>query len=472
MSDLPVIYDTSGPVAKTPSQLRDSLKAEAIALSPGLTTELPGSLIEDMTSTGTGGLIVMDQARIDAIRSVGPLTANEAMLTDLAQQYGVPPIKSAGSTTVPVRFSGTPNFLVPAGFVVSDGVHQYAIDKSALIRSDGTSPAVTAVSTTSGSWPVPANTVRSVVTAIPQGITVTVNNLVSGTAASLAETPEQFRDRVWEAGMSTVQGYPGIIRTELNKVDNVDPRQVSVVQNGDKWSVMTGGGDTYDQAAAIFRSAGDITRIVGSSLNVTGITKANPGVVSTDLTHGFTTGQVIRMTGVQGMTQVNGVDYTITVIDPRSFSIGVNTSSYGTWTAGGVVSPNLRNVSISINDWPDTFTVNYVQPLLQLVTVQFRWQTQSISYLSDTLLLALVQNNVIDYINSIYAGKPLNLNTLKAVFLESISNTVDTTLITTLSVSVVVNGMLTNPNPGTDIISGDKFSYWYIAEDGVSVAEV
>lgn len=67
---------------------------------------------------------------------------------------------------------------------------------------------------------------------------------------------------------------------------------------------------------------------------ITGITRANPGVV-TSPNHGLATGDKVRLMLVGGMTQVNKQDYTVTVIDPNTFSIGVNTSAFGTYTSGG-----------------------------------------------------------------------------------------------------------------------------------------
>ena len=54
MSDLPVSYTSAGPVPLTAEELRAQLVSRAIALSPGLTTDLPGSLIEDVASTDVG----------------------------------------------------------------------------------------------------------------------------------------------------------------------------------------------------------------------------------------------------------------------------------------------------------------------------------------------------------------------------------------------------------------------------------
>lgn len=44
MSDLPVSYTSAGPVPLTAEELRAQLVSQAIALSPGLTTDLPGRL--------------------------------------------------------------------------------------------------------------------------------------------------------------------------------------------------------------------------------------------------------------------------------------------------------------------------------------------------------------------------------------------------------------------------------------------
>lgn len=472
MTDLSVLYDKSGPVPQTADSLRGQLVTEATALAPGLTAELPGSLIEDIASTATGALILTDQARVDLINSVGPNSANLEMLTLLAQQYGVPAQKSAGSTTVIVVFS-SPNigFLVPQGFIVSDGTHQYSINENVVIPTGGVSSPVTATATVSGSWAIPVNSVTTIITSLPSNITLSCTNMTAGVPGTTAEKVSDFRSRVWDAGMVTVQGYPGFVRTKLNNVQNIDPRQVSVVQNGASWTVLAGGGDLYEMAAAIFSATGDITRLSASSLLVTGITNANPGVVTTDLTHGFSSGQVIQINGANGISGVNGVNLTITVIDPHSFSIGIDTTGSGAWTSGGVITPNLRNATVVINDWPDSYSIPFVQPLQQLVTIDFEWRTKGISYLNSQTLLSLIHDNVIDYVNRIYAGQPLNINKLKDVFLSSVNSTIDMTLITTLNVNVVVNGIITPPDSGTDIISGDRFSYWFIQESGVSVTE-
>ena len=75
--------------------------------------------------------------------------------------------------------------------------------------------------------------------------------------------------------------------------------------------------------------------VSGLSGVVTAITNANPGqVTSTD--HGLTSGMQVRFIGVGGMTQLNGNIYTVTVVDDNNFTIGIDTTSYGIYTSGGI----------------------------------------------------------------------------------------------------------------------------------------
>ena len=71
---------------------------------------------------------------------------------------------------------------------------------------------------------------------------------------------------------------------------------------------------------------------------ISAITKANPGKVTTAVAHGFVSGQQVYITGVYGMTQINGQLITVTFIDATNFTIGVNTSAYSAYTSGGTVS--------------------------------------------------------------------------------------------------------------------------------------
>ncbi|MBP6748673.1 MAG: hypothetical protein KA144_03455 [Xanthomonadaceae bacterium] len=100
--------------------------------------------------------------------------------------------------------------------------------------------------------------------------------------------------------------------------------------------------------------------------SITGITKANPGVV-TCIGHGFVTGQKIRIGGVFGMFEVNtAYVFTVTVINANQFSIGVNTSNFGAYVSGGRAFPavpgsgavKLQTQASRLSDFAVTETQN------------------------------------------------------------------------------------------------------------------
>ena len=63
-------------------------------------------------------------------------------------------------------------------------------------------------------------------------VTITCTNPIAGTPGADPETNYQFCDRVWQAQMATVQGYPGFIRQYLTSLDNVQARRFLAIQDG------------------------------------------------------------------------------------------------------------------------------------------------------------------------------------------------------------------------------------------------
>lgn len=70
----------------------------------------------------------------------------------------------------------------------------------------------------------------------------------------------------------------------------------------------------------------------GAGFGITAITKANPGVVTAPF-HGLTTGREVYLSGISGMTELNDRVFTVTVLSGNTFSIGIDTTGYGTFTA-------------------------------------------------------------------------------------------------------------------------------------------
>ncbi len=69
---------------------------------------------------------------------------------------------------------------------------------------------------------------------------------------------------------------------------------------------------------------------------ISGISKADPGQVDCFLPHGIPSGEQIFISGVSGMGEVNGGVFAVSGVDSDSFLLDVDTSSFGTYTSGGI----------------------------------------------------------------------------------------------------------------------------------------
>ena len=89
----------------------------------------------------------------------------------------------------------------------------------------------------------------------------------------------------------------------------------------------------------------EITTNPQAQVNITNITQASCGVVTTDVAHGFFTGQKVTLENVVGMTEVNLQVYYIEVVSDTQFGLysnpeydaEVDTSGFGAYVSGGTV---------------------------------------------------------------------------------------------------------------------------------------
>lgn len=91
-------------------------------------------------------------------------------------------------------------------------------------------------------------------------------------------------------------------------------------------------GDQY------FRFYRNQALITATPVNISAVTKANPGVITTSAAHGLVTGDRVMLAGIGGMIELNNREVQVTVINTTQFSWGENTSAFGTYTSGGSVA--------------------------------------------------------------------------------------------------------------------------------------
>lgn len=262
----PLLFSAAGPVPTPPATLNADLIALVASEVPGYTASLPGSLIEDMSSTATGALVTIDQARVDAVNNVTPYGANPYVLAQLGLMFGVPQGTSANANAQ-VVFTGSPGYVIPPGFIVSDGTNQYSIQDGGTITSGGSSQSLYVVATNSGTFAIPPGSITTVVTSVPSPYTLTVTNPLAGVPAAAAETTEAYRSRILQAFQVSIQGEATYLKTLLLMVPGVSPRLVSVRQVGSAWQVICGGGDPYQVGGAIYAGVGQIGLLTGSSVS-------------------------------------------------------------------------------------------------------------------------------------------------------------------------------------------------------------
>lgn len=387
---------TAGAQTTPLATLRANLLSTATSISPGLTV-LPSGLIDDMSGTATGALAQIDQARVDAVNSITPYGANAFVLAQLGAMLGIPQ-GSDTNTSVYVVISGPTGYVVPAGFIVSDGTYQYVLQDGGVIQSSGSTAQLYAIASQAGTWAVLAGTVTTIITSVPSGYTLTVTNPQAGTPGTTGETISSYRARVLQAQTIAGQGTPAYLRTLLEAIPGVTPRLVSILQVSGGWEVICGGGDKYAVADAIYKGTLDLSTIVGSSTTA-------------------------------------------------------------------------RNVTTTITDAPNSYNITFVNPPQQTVLISATWNTTLSNFSSSTEVAQLAAPALVDYINGIYVGQPINELEMNAVFQNAVSSVLAPSDLTSLVFSVTINGTVTPPNAGTWIIPGDAESYFSAAADSVTVTQ-
>lgn len=273
--DLPIIVTAAGMQPQAYADLNAQIEAAAVAASPGITLDLPGTLTEDFLSTAVPAAAACNQAQVEFFNSLTPAGAAQQLLLLLGGMLGVP-YGQITNTSVFVQFS-SPNlgYVVPGGALVGDGSNVYQTPSTGtVIQSGGTSALVQAIAVTPGStFGVPENTVNQVLTSIPSNITLTVNNPAAGTPGGVVETWASYRARVMQALNSACVGSSRFIKTLVSAVPGIQKNTVSVQAASPGIRVIAGGSaDPYALAYAIWQSVADPSQLVGHAAGGTTIT--------------------------------------------------------------------------------------------------------------------------------------------------------------------------------------------------------
>ncbi|WP_253185360.1 baseplate J/gp47 family protein [Burkholderia plantarii] len=132
---------------------------------------------------------------------------------------------------------------------------------------------------------------------------------------------------------------------------------------------------------------------------------------------------------------------------------------------------NSRNVNVSLFQNPNTYNLTFVNPPQQVVTMAVTWNTTLPNFTAGSSVNQLAAPALQAYINSIYAGQPINLNEATATFLDAVASVIDGPNVTTLQFAVTINGTPATPAAGTNIITSDPESYFFASATAVTVTQ-
>jgi hypothetical protein len=95
-------------------------------------------------------------------------------------------------------------------------------------------------------------------------------------------------------------------------------------------------------------TTGVVTLAAVNSKSITAITQASSAVLTVGASHGFVVNDMVYISGVSGMTQINGLVGTVTATAASTITINVNSTTFTAYTSGGTAASYRKTT--------DTFT--------------------------------------------------------------------------------------------------------------------
>src|SRR5574337_406442 len=83
-------------------------------------------------------------------------------------------------------------------------------------------------------------------------------------------------------------------------------------------------------------TTGRVTFSADKTKSITAITKAASAVITVGSSHGYVVNDVVQISGVAGMTQINGLRAAVTAVGSTDITVAINSSTFSTYTSGGV----------------------------------------------------------------------------------------------------------------------------------------
>jgi uncharacterized protein (TIGR02217 family) len=119
------------------------------------------------------------------------------------------------------------------------------------------------------------------------------------------------------------------------------------------------GGFTLDTTTGL------VTLTALNTKAITAITQATSAVVTVGAAHGFVTNDLVYVSGVLGMTQINGSAYAVTGTGANTITLAVNSLGFSAYTSGGTAAKYLTTTDTlswtGEHDYPARFDLQAME---------------------------------------------------------------------------------------------------------------
>ena len=135
-------------------------------------------------------------------------------------------------------------------------------------------------------------------------------------------------------------------------------------------------------------------------------------------------------------------------------------------------SDSAINVIESVFDGPNSYSVTFVTPVQNAVTMSVEWTTNIVNFGAGSIVNGLATPALISYINSLGTNQPINLGVAQQVFTNAVASMLPAAALSGIAFTVLINDVQTSPGAGLQIIPPPTTDgYFYCTPSGVTVAQ-
>lgn len=129
-----------------------------------------------------------------------------------------------------------------------------------------------------------------------------------------------------------------------------------------------------------------------------------------------------------------------------------------------------ENKTIPISVYPDVYEIPFIIPSSQNVTVIITWNTPAATaYVDPDGVSLAVSQNIVNYINDIAIGQPINILQIQEIFLQSTSSLVPSSQVSMIDIQVGIGGVIVPPDDNSTLVYGANYGYFSTTASAIQV---